>query len=185
MGNAIFHKGEICMKIRIALAATALCIGLHGPAFSAESMTIEMKNAKGEDIGEAQLTQIPQGVLIQATLAKLPPGEHGFHLHAVGKCEPPFTSAGDHFNPDGKQHGYLAPQGQHAGDLPNIHVPESGAVKIDMLAPQVTLKDGQNRLADADGATLMIHAKPDDYQSQPSGEAGDRIACGVIGKPAA
>ena len=85
---------------------------------------------------------------------KLPPGEHGFHTHAVGKCEPPFESAGDHFNPDTKQHGYLDSKGQHAGDLPNVHVPESGTLKIDILASQLGLKDGQNHLLDKDGAAL-------------------------------
>lgn len=172
------------MKIGIVSMATAFCFALHGVAFSADSMTVPMKNAKGESVGEAKLTQTPNGVLIQATLSKLPPGEHGFHIHTIGKCEPPFTSAGDHFNPDMKQHGYLDPKGRHAGDLPNIYVPESGTLKVDMLASQVGLKDGQNPLLDKDGASLMIHAKPDDYQSQPSGDAGERIACGVIGTPA-
>jgi Cu-Zn family superoxide dismutase len=173
------------MKIGLTLAATAFCFGLHGPTFSADSMTIPMKNVKGENVGEAKLTQTPNGVLIQATLSNLPPGERGFHIHAVGKCEPPFESAGDHFNPGAKQHGYLDPKGRHAGDLPNVHVPESGALKIDLLASQIALKDGQNHLLDSDGAALVLHAKPDDYQSQPSGDAGDRIACGVIAAPAA
>jgi Cu-Zn family superoxide dismutase len=172
------------MKMRIAFVATAFWVGLQGTAFSADSMTISMKNAKGESVGEAKLTQTSKGVLIQATLSKLSPGEHGFHVHAVGKCEPPFESAGDHFNPDTKQHGYLDPKGRHAGDLPNVHVPESGTLKIDILASQLSLKDGQNHLLDKDGAALLIHAKPDDYQSQPSGDAGNRIACGVIGTPA-
>jgi Cu-Zn family superoxide dismutase len=171
------------MKIGIVLAATAFCVALHGSAFSADSMTVPMKNTKGESVGEAKLTQTPNGVLIQATLSKLPPGEHGFHIHAVGKCEPPFESAGDHFNPDTKQHGYFDPKGRHAGDLPNVHVPENGTLKIDILASQVGLKDGQNPLLDKDGAALMVHAKPDDYKSQPSGDAGDRIVCGVIGTP--
>jgi Cu-Zn family superoxide dismutase len=83
-----------------------------------------------------------------------------------------------------KQHGYLDPKGRHAGDLPNIYMPESGTLKVDILAAQVGLNDGQNPLLDKDGAALVIHAKPDDYQSQPSGDAGERIACGAIGTPA-
>jgi len=116
------------MKIRTALVVTAFGVAVYGTAFSADSMTIPMKNAKGESVGEAKLTQTPNGVLIQATLSKLPPGEHGFHIHTVGKCEPPFASAGDHFNPETKQHGYFDPQGRHAGDLPNVYVPESGTI---------------------------------------------------------
>jgi Cu-Zn family superoxide dismutase len=172
------------MKLGTALAAmAAFFVGLSQPAFSADSLTVSLKNTKGEGVGEATLTQTPDGVLIQVTLSNLPPGEHGFHIHAVGKCEPSFAAAGDHFNPDDKKHGFLDPQGWHAGDLPNIHVPENGSLKIDMFAPQMALKDGRHALLDKDGATLMIHAKIDDYRTNPSGEAGERIACGVIGAP--
>lgn len=171
------------MKITITLIVTAVCLGLSGVAFSADSIIVPIKNIMGEMVGEAKLTQTPSGVLIQATLTKLPPGEHGFHIHEVGKCEPPFASAGGHFNPDKKDHGYLDPQGRHAGDLPNIYVPETGTLKADMLASQIVLQTGENTLLDRDGAALLVHAKPDDYQSQPSGDAGDRIACGVIGPP--
>src|SRR6476620_2131154 len=108
------------MKISVVSMATAFCFALYGVAFSADSMTIPLKNAKGESVGEAKLTQTPNGVLIQATLSKLPAGEHGFHIHAIGKCEPPFTSAGSHFNPGGKKHGMMAAEGQHAGDMPNL-----------------------------------------------------------------
>lgn len=172
------------MKRGIVLMMTALWLSQQGAAFAADSMTVPMKNDKGENVGEAKLTQTPSGVLIQASLVKLPPGEHGFHIHGVGKCEPPFASAGDHFNPDAKQHGYFDPKGRHAGDLPNVYVSDGGTLKVDMLAPQVSLQGGQNTLLDADGAALLIHAKPDDYRSQPSGDAGDRIACGIIGAPA-
>jgi Cu-Zn family superoxide dismutase len=178
-----FTHNSIQKKITTTLIVTALCLGFSGTAFSADSTIVKMKNVKGEEVGEAKLTQTQGGVLIQATLTKLPPGEHGFHIHEVGKCEPPFESAGGHFNPGKKHHGYLDPQGQHAGDLPNIHVSENGMLKIEILAPQIDLQTGENALRDKDGAAILIHAKPDDYQSQPSGDAGDRIACGVIGPP--
>lgn len=172
------------MKLLSIVTATALCLGLSAYATGAESLMVPMKNSKGEAIGEAKLTQTPHGVLIQADLSKLSPGPHAFHIHAIGKCEPPFKSAGDHFNPTDKQHGFLDPQGRHAGDLPNVHVTDNGTLKLDVLAPQVTLREGKNQLLDADGAALVLHAKPDDYQSDPAGDAGDRIACGVISQSA-
>jgi Cu-Zn family superoxide dismutase len=103
----------------------------------------------------------------------------------VGKCEPPFKSAGDHFAPQKHGHGFLSKSGRHAGDMPNIHVPENGALTVEFFVPDVRLKDGSNALMDKDGSALLIHAKPDDYHSDPSGNAGDRIACGVIESPAA
>lgn len=174
------------MKCIVGCAAVAaLLIGFPFQVMSAESLTVPMKNAKGENIGDARLTQTPHGVLIQANLAKLPPGTHAFHIHEVGQCEPPFESAGDHFNPGDKKHGFLDPQGRHAGDLPNMYVAENGDLKVEVFAPQVTLNDGQHRLRDVNGSALVIHAKPDDYSSDPSGNAGDRIACGVIAQPPA
>ena len=145
-----------------------------------------LKNSEGKAVGEAKLLQTPQGVLIQLDLNHFPPGTHAFHIHEIGTCDPPaFTSAGGHFNPSGKKHGILNPEGKHAGDLPNIHVPESGALTIETLATQVNLKEGDNRLFDENGSALVIHAGPDDYHTDPAGDAGARIACGVIAKPTA
>jgi Cu-Zn family superoxide dismutase len=102
-------------------------------------------------------------------------------LHAVGRCDPPFDSAGSHFNPVVKVHGYLNEGGPHAGDLPNVHVPESGILEFEILAANVTLRAGKsNPLLDQDGAALVIHAGPDDYKTDPSGASGSRLACGVI-----
>jgi superoxide dismutase, Cu-Zn family len=108
-------------------------------------------------------------------------GEHAFHIHAVGKCEPPFTTAGDHFNPGGKKHGLEAADGSHAGDMPNLHVPSNGDLSVEVVNPTMTLAKGRpNSVFDADGSSIVIHAKADDYKSDPAGNAGDRVACGVI-----
>ena len=143
----------------------------------------ELKMADGKKVGEATLTETKMGVLISATLENLPPGVHAFHIHETGKCEAPFKTAGGHFNPEGAKHGMMSEMGKHAGDLPNIHVPDGGKLSIETLAHDVTLKPGQkNSLFDADGSALVIHAKADDNLGDPAGNAGDRIACGVIAK---
>jgi Cu-Zn family superoxide dismutase len=144
--------------------------------------TAELKNAAGAVVGQATLTETPHGVLIRTTLTNIPAGVHAFHIHAVGVCEPPFTSAGGHFNPAGKQHGLRNAMGMHAGDMPNIEVPASKQLTFEKLATGVTLGAGANSLFDADGSALMIHDHADDYSSDPAGDAGPRIACGVIVK---
>jgi Cu-Zn family superoxide dismutase len=140
----------------------------------------DLSDASGQPVGSATLTQTPHGVLISAQLQHIPPGQHAFHIHAVGQCRPPFTSAGGHFNPAGKQHGIKNPAGMHAGDMPNITVPESGTIQFEVLDELATLSEGGNRILDDDGAALVIHATADDYTSDPAGNAGARIACGVI-----
>ena len=116
-----------------------------------------------------------------ASAKGVPAGEHAFHVHAVGKCEPPFTSAGGHFNPASKKHGMEAAEGSHAGDMPNLFVPASGELTVEIANPMISLAKGQpNSVFDADGSALIIHAGADDYKTDPTGNAGDRIACGVI-----
>jgi Cu-Zn family superoxide dismutase len=113
----------------------------------------------------------------------VPPGLHGFHIHAVGKCDPPdFSSAGQHFNPTGKQHGALNPAGSHAGDLPNLNVGPDGVGRLETTTEQITLGTGPTSVWDADGSALVLHAAPDDFKTDPTGNAGARIACGVITK---
>jgi len=140
-----------------------------------------LKDKSGKEVGEANLTQVKLGVLIRLSVKGVEPGEHAFHVHAVGKCEPPFTSAGGHFNPASHKHGLEAAEGAHAGDMPNLHIPQSGELKTEVLNTMVTLVKGQpNSLFDADGSALVIHAKADDNKTDPAGDAGDRIACGVV-----
>ncbi len=143
----------------------------------------DMMDSKGQQIGVAHLEQTSGGVKISLTASHLPPGTHGFHIHAVGKCDQPdFTSAGAHFNPDNKQHGSKNPKGPHAGDLGNIVVADDGTVSTTVVDPNVTLGDGSNSLFHPDGTSLVIHAKADDLMTDPSGNSGPRIACGVIKK---
>lgn len=146
-----------------------------------EAAKAELKDASGKTVGQATLTESPHGVLVHVTLTGAPEGAHAFHIHATGKCEAPaFTTAGGHFNPAMKQHGVGNPLGMHAGDLPNVQVPAGGALMFDFFAPGVTLKSGSTSVMDADGSALMLHQGIDDYKSDPAGNAGNRIACGVV-----
>jgi superoxide dismutase, Cu-Zn family len=140
-------------------------------------------NAQGQKIGTATLAQTQAGVRIRVNVAQLSPGAHGIHIHTVGKCEPPaFTSAGGHFNPDNKKHGKDNPEGPHAGDLVNLEVGTNGAAKTTFVDSAVTLGDGPNSLFHEGGTALVIHEKADDYKTDPAGNSGARIACGVIEK---
>lgn len=137
-------------------------------------------NPQGNEVGEVELRDTPNGVLLHATLVGVPPGTHAFHLHTTGACRPDFSAAGGHFAPDGHAHGFLDPKGPHAGDLPNIVVPDSGRLEFETIARGARLEGDDAALLDDDGAAVMIHAGPDDYRSQPAGAAGSRIACGVV-----
>ena len=168
---------------RIALAAGVLLIFSavgHSQA-SAQTADLELLNSQGETVGRASLTEQPAGVRISLQAWQLSPGPHGFHIHAIGKCDPPsFMSAGGHFNPDGKKHGLKNPAGPHAGDLPNLVAGPDGAATAEVIVFQVTLGPGKNSLFGREGSALVIHASPDDEQTDPTGNAGARIACGVI-----
>jgi Cu-Zn family superoxide dismutase len=162
-----------------ALLGSVLLLSGVAQAKSAKA-TADIRDAAGRQIGEALLEERDDGAMqITATLTGLPPGTRAFHIHEVGVCEPPFESAGGHFNPTGKQHGKDNPGGAHAGDLPNLEVPSTGWVKLDVTVKNISL-DGGRGLLDGDGAALVIHDARDDYKSDPAGSSGKRLACGVI-----
>jgi superoxide dismutase, Cu-Zn family len=151
----------------------------EGPAAATTSATL--KNADGKTMGKADLTNTPNGVIIALHLSGVQAGEHAFHVHTTGTCEAPsFKSAGGHFNPTNASHGMESPGGPHVGDMPNLHVPDSGTLDIEVFVSDASLGGGTNNLLDNDGAALVLHAKGDDYRTDPAGAAGDRIACGVI-----
>lgn len=144
---------------------------------SRDTLTATLHDPDGEEVGQVSLAGAPRGILVKAELDGLPPGEHAFHLHETGACEPDFGAAGGHLNPDGLAHGFLSPDGMHAGDMPNIHVPRSTSLTVEVFATGASVE----ALLDSDGSAVVIHAGPDDYATDPAGAAGDRIACGVIG----
>lgn len=148
----------------------------------AHALTVAIMNAEGKTIGSAKLTQEADNVRIRVEAEKLTPGVHAIHIHETGKCDPPdFKSAGEHFNPGHTQHGFNNPQGFHAGDLPNITADAEGKVKADITSAVITLLPGKpNSLRKEGGTALIIHEKADDYVTDPAGNAGARIACGVI-----
>jgi Cu-Zn family superoxide dismutase len=146
-----------------------------------ERAAAPLRNAEGQVLGMAIFTQEAQGVRISVTVKGLSPGEHGIHIHSVGKCEPPdFLSAGPHFNPTNKKHGLHNPEGPHAGDLPNLVVGEDGSAVYEHITDRVTLTPGELSLFDEDGSSLVIHAGPDDQMTDPAGNSGARVLCGVI-----
>lgn len=167
----------ILIVVGLLLAVSAGFAYLQPPRAVAE-----IRDAKGDLIGYATFVQRSDGVEVTARVTGLSPGKHGIHIHAEGKCDPPdFKTAGGHFDPEGRHHGLDNPQGPHAGDLPNLEMGPDGSGVLEYVNSRVTLSPGAvNSLLKVNGTSIVIHAKPDDQMTDPSGESGSRVACGVI-----
>jgi len=152
--------------------------GDHDMQNTAATMTADLSNGEGEPRGQVTAASTPSGYMhVTIKLQDVPQGVYGAHLHETGLCEgPDFKSAGGHLAREGEEHGILSENGPHAGDLPNIHVPESNAITVEYFVPELS----EDLVMDEDGAAFMLHAKADDLVSQPSGDAGDRMICGVL-----
>jgi Cu-Zn family superoxide dismutase len=169
-------------KLNVIALAVILFLSIHTASANAQNQArADIKNAEGKTIGTASLRGTKDGVLLTVNVNGLPEGLHAVHVHSVGKCEgPAFTSAGPHFNPLNKKHGLENPAGPHAGDLPDIYVEKNGAGRYEVLLDRITLGSGETSIFDADGSAIVIHVTADDNVTDPTGDSGDRIACGVI-----
>jgi len=172
----------IAAGLVLAPAQATLAEDAQAPA---DPPHVSVIDTQGKQIGTATFEQTPSGVLISVAIKGLPPGEHGFHIHEKGVCDPAtgFKSAGGHFAPRGHEHGLMVAAGPHAGDMPNQFAAADGTMRATVLNPNVTFETGIDSLADADGSALVIHDGADDYVTQPTGAAGSRLACAVIMPP--
>lgn len=173
-----------------AMLAAFLTTACPGNRTAADPMRDEARNgeafadiidSQGHRVGRATFAEIPEGVLVRVEVSNLPPGERGIHIHEVGRCDPPgFETAGDHFNPDGRQHGTLNPEGPHKGDLMNLVIRPDGTGLHVSIAERANLRTGEQSLLRDGGTAIIIHEERDDLRTDPTGGAGGRIACGVI-----
>ena len=157
---------------------------MAGNAVAGAAQSFNFADAAGKSLGVVAVTEGADGLTLAVTASGMPAGTHGIHLHEKGLCDgPKFESAGKHWNPAAKQHGRDNPQGAHVGDLANLDIDASGAETASFTIAGAAMANGTNMLADADGTSLVVHAKADDYKTDPSGNSGDRIACAVLAAP--
>lgn len=164
-----------------SLAFLGLCGGAALAQHGAHGVSAELRRADGHVVAHASATQAGEAVQVRIEATGLPAGTYGAHVHTTGRCEgPDFASAGAHWNPMGRQHGSENPQGPHMGDLPNLVVGADGHGSVAFEIPNAALHGGENAVLDQDGAAVVVHAAPDDYRTDPSGNSGARIACGAL-----
>lgn len=173
------------LLIIIGLIITVIGLGYLYQTVPKTVKIITMTNQSGEELGTIQLSETNAGVLLTLDLSGLKPnGEQAIHFHETGKCEAPFKTAGGHYNPTNSAHGMKHPEGEHAGDMPNLMPDKNGNIKTQILNRKVTLAAESTEdlatLYDEDGSAIIIHEGADDHMSQPSGAAGARIACGLV-----
>ncbi len=179
-----FPRRSLLINASLVIAVCSACSSTQLGRNSVAQAVAVLYNVNGAPVGTAQLWQDPNGLVnVEIASLALPPGTHGIHFHAVGICDggsTAFSTAGAHYNPLGKEHGLENPLGPHAGDAPNIVTPASGIGKVGFSTNRVLLTPGAISLFDADGSSIVVHANADDQLSQPSGNSGARIACGVV-----
>ncbi len=179
-----FQHKQLAFIFLVTIAFGAACASASRMGNAVSRATAIMYDVSGSPIGTAELWQDQSGLVnVEVASLALPAGTHGIHFHEVAKCEggaTAFSTAGGHYNPLGKQHGLSNPLGAHAGDAPNIVIPASGVGRVAFTSNRVTLTPGTISLFDADGSSIVVHANADDQVSQPSGNSGARIACGVV-----
>jgi superoxide dismutase, Cu-Zn family len=182
MKTKLMKTGLVLLMIISAVLMFAAAVYAHEG--TTHNATAVMKDVKGNTVGLAAFTEDSSGLVhINVNASGLTPGLHGIHIHDKGNCtEPSFTSAGGHYNPLGKEHGLKNPNGPHAGDLPNLEVGEDGKGYMNVTTGLVTLSDGPTTLFTANGTSLVIHDGSDDQMTNPSGNSGSRIICGIIEK---
>jgi Cu-Zn family superoxide dismutase len=175
-------SGRLAWIMALTLTLTACRLPyLPGVTSPPPAAGVTLKDSSDRVVGSAVLLQRGGGVRILIDLKGVTPGTKAVHIHEVGRCDPPsFESAGAHFNPTKAEHGTANPRGPHAGDLPNITVDATGQGHLEVTASRVTLDRGAASLFDADGSALVVHEGPDDMRTDPDGNSGARVACGVI-----
>ena len=166
----------------LAGCATTAPVPMAVPAPAPSPVSASVRDSAGRAIAEARVSAVGASLRVQLQATGMRPGTYGAHIHAAGRCDgPDFATAGPHWNPTGQQHGKNNPQGMHKGDLPNLFVGSDGRGSVEIHVPGAVRSGAGPALLDADGAAIVVHERPDDYRTDPSGNSGARIACGVLG----